>query len=36
MIATGTKPAVSSKVPFNEQTIVNSDQILDMPECHER
>jgi NAD(P) transhydrogenase len=31
VIATGTKPAVSSKVPINARTIINSDQILDMP-----
>ncbi len=30
VIATGTKPASSSKVPINAVTIVNSDQILDM------
>src|SRR5262249_36987975 len=28
IIATGTKPAVSSKVPLNGRTIINSDQIL--------
>jgi len=32
IIAVGTKPAVSSKVPINGRTIVNSDQILDLPE----
>jgi NAD(P) transhydrogenase len=32
MIATGTKPAVSDKVPLNGRTIFNSDQILQMPE----
>ena len=32
LIATGTKPAVSSMVPINGRTIINSDQILDMPE----
>jgi NAD(P) transhydrogenase len=32
IIATGTKPATSSKVPINGRTIVNSDQVLDMPE----
>ncbi len=32
VIATGTKPAVSSKVPINGRTILNSDQILQMPE----
>jgi NAD(P) transhydrogenase len=31
VIATGTKPAASSKVPINAKTIINSDQILDMP-----
>ncbi len=31
VIATGTKPASSSKVPINARTIINSDQILDMP-----
>lgn len=30
VIATGTKPASSPKVPINAITIVNSDQILDM------
>ncbi len=32
VIATGTKPAGSAKVPINARTIINSDQILDMPE----
>jgi NAD(P) transhydrogenase len=32
IIATGTKPAVSSKVPINGRTIVNSDQVLQMQE----
>jgi NAD(P) transhydrogenase len=32
VIATGTKPASSPKVPFNNRTIINSDQILEMPE----
>ncbi|MFN0106038.1 MAG: Si-specific NAD(P)(+) transhydrogenase [Bryobacteraceae bacterium] len=32
IIATGTKPAVSAKVPINGRTIINSDQILDMPQ----
>jgi NAD(P) transhydrogenase len=32
IIATGTKPATSSKVPLNNRTIINSDQILDMTE----
>ena len=30
VIATGTKPAVSSKVPLNNRTIINSDQVLQM------
>src|SRR5690349_2004526 len=32
VIATGTKPAVSPLVPLNGRTIVNSDQILQMPD----
>jgi len=32
VIATGTKPAVSALVPLNGRTIVNSDQILQMPD----
>jgi NAD(P) transhydrogenase len=32
IVAPGTKPAVSSKVPVNGSTIINSDQILQMPE----
>ena len=32
IIATGTKPAESPLVPFNSRTIINSDQILNMPE----
>src|SRR5437899_12387749 len=32
VLATGTKPAVSPLVPFNDKTIINSDQILRMPE----
>src|SRR5579859_2431519 len=32
IIATGTKPADSPKVPLNGRTIVNSDQVLAMPE----
>jgi len=32
IIATGTKPATSPKVPINGRTIINSDQVLDMPE----
>src|SRR4051794_190877 len=30
VIGTGTKPSASAKVPINGQTIVNSDQLLDM------
>src|ERR1700682_1897010 len=32
VIATGTKPAVSDKVPINGRNIINSDQILLMPD----
>jgi len=32
IVATGTKPAVSDKVPLNGRTIVNSDQILQIPD----
>ena len=32
VIATGTKPAVSAKVPVNGRNILNSDQILQMPD----
>jgi NAD(P) transhydrogenase len=32
VIATGTRPATSPKVPLNNRTIINSDQILGMPE----
>jgi NAD(P) transhydrogenase len=32
ILAVGTKPAVSSKVPVDGRSIVNSDQILDLPE----
>jgi NAD(P) transhydrogenase len=32
IIGTGTKPSVSPKVPLNGRTIINSDQILLMPE----
>jgi NAD(P) transhydrogenase len=32
IIATGTKPAASPTVPVNGRTILNSDQILQMPE----
>src|SRR5207342_2112392 len=28
----GTKPAASPKVPINGRTIINSDQVLDMPQ----
>jgi NAD(P) transhydrogenase len=31
ILAVGTKPAISSKVPINGRTIVNSDQVLDLP-----
>jgi NAD(P) transhydrogenase len=31
IIATGTKPAGSPKVPINGRTIINSDQVLEMP-----
>jgi NAD(P) transhydrogenase len=31
IVATGTKPATSEKVPVNGRTIVNSDQVLDIP-----
>ncbi len=31
IIAVGTKPATSARVPINGRTIVNSDQILDLP-----
>jgi NAD(P) transhydrogenase len=31
IIATGTKPAESATVPINNRTIINSDQILEMP-----
>jgi NAD(P) transhydrogenase len=32
VLAPGTRPAASPKVPFNQRTIINSDQILQMPE----
>ena len=32
VIATGTKPAVNAKVPINGRNIINSDQILSMPQ----
>jgi NAD(P) transhydrogenase len=32
IIATGTKPATSPKVPLNGKTIINSDQILELSE----
>ena len=32
LIAVGTTPASSSKVPINGRTIINSDQVLDLPE----
>ncbi len=31
IIAVGTKPACSPKVPINGRTIINSDQVLDLP-----
>jgi NAD(P) transhydrogenase len=31
LIATGTKPASSTKVPINGKSIINSDQVLDLP-----
>ena len=31
IVAVGTKPATSAKVPINGRSIVNSDQILDLP-----
>jgi NAD(P) transhydrogenase len=32
IIAVGTKPADSPRVPINGRTIINSDQVLDLPE----
>lgn len=32
IVATGTRPAVSARVPINGRTIVNSDQVMSMPE----
>src|SRR6202042_105968 len=32
IIAVGTRPASSPKVPINGKTIINSDQVLDLPE----
>jgi NAD(P) transhydrogenase len=32
VVATGTKPAINPKVPINGRTIINSDQILTMPQ----
>ena len=32
IIATGTKPAISPLVPFNNRNIINSDEVLQMPE----
>ena len=32
ILAVGTRPASSPKVPINGRTIINSDQILDLPE----
>jgi NAD(P) transhydrogenase len=31
LIATGTKPAASDKVPINGRSIINSDQVLELP-----
>ncbi|MGB6191437.1 MAG: Si-specific NAD(P)(+) transhydrogenase, partial [Terracidiphilus sp.] len=31
VIAVGSRPAISEKVPVNDRTIVNSDQVLDLP-----
>jgi NAD(P) transhydrogenase len=31
LIATGTKPAISAKVPINGKSIINSDLVLDLP-----
>jgi NAD(P) transhydrogenase len=36
IIAVGTKPADSPKVPINGRTIVNSDQISTCPSCRAR
>ena len=32
IVAVGTKPATSAKVPINDRTIITSDQVLDLPE----
>jgi NAD(P) transhydrogenase len=32
IVATGTRPASSPKVPFNNRNIINSDQIMGMPD----
>jgi NAD(P) transhydrogenase len=32
IIATGTKPAISPRVPLNGRNIINSDQVLQMPD----
>src|SRR5215831_7269022 len=32
VVATGTRPAVSPTVPLNGRTIINSDQMLELPE----
>src|SRR3954469_13178589 len=32
VIATGTKPATSPKVPINARTIINSDQVMEIPD----
>src|SRR5271165_1474868 len=31
IVAVGTKPAASTRVPINGRTIINSDQIMDLP-----
>jgi len=31
IVAVGTKPAISDRVPINGRTIINSDQVLDLP-----
>jgi NAD(P) transhydrogenase len=36
LIATGTKPAASPKVPINGRSIINSDLVLDLPACRRR
>jgi NAD(P) transhydrogenase len=36
VIATGTRPAISPKVPYNAQTVIHSDQILDVEDVPKR